>query len=544
MSEEVVTTYTLSASLDTFEKVNEYVNMDPFVKGWDEIRGYRGPSTNFKRNTTRAINKAAQIPKGPDGIPIAAYGEAAKTQARGVGGAGSKQINPGEVYRNGYGLFDVITPPYNLYELAGFYDTNYANHAAIDAKVENIVGQGYKFNTAKDVLLKLEESTNKAAGDKAKKRINRLKAELEVWLESLNEEDGFINMMEKVYTDVQAIGNGYIEVSRTIRGDIGYIGHIPASTMRVRRHRDGFVQIVGGKVIYFRNFGAKNANPVTDDPRPNEIIHIKEYSPLNTFYGVPDIVSALGALVGDQMASQYNIDYFENKAVPRYIILVKGAKLDSESEERLFRFFQTSLKGNHHRTLYIPLPVDSEGNKIEFEMHAVENTAQEASFGEFRKQNRDEILLAHQIPLSKLGGTDAASISGALSQDRTFKEQVSRPAQRHLQKILSKIISEKTDIVTLAFEELTLTDEDAEAQILERYIRNQIMVPNEARERIGLPSRDGGEKPFEPTPRQAADAKNNAAQSDSRATDRTNNASDSANTNTGRNAKGSGRAAS
>jgi hypothetical protein len=31
--------------------------------------------------------------------------------------AGSKQINPGTVYRNGYGLFDVITPPYNMYEL-------------------------------------------------------------------------------------------------------------------------------------------------------------------------------------------------------------------------------------------------------------------------------------------------------------------------------------------------------------------------------------------------------------------------------------------
>ena len=51
------------------------------------------------------------------------------------------------------------------------------------------------------------------------------------------------------------------------------------------------------------------------------------------------------AIKGDQFAAQYNIDYFENKAVPRYIVTVKGAQLSPESEERLFRFLQTGLRG-------------------------------------------------------------------------------------------------------------------------------------------------------------------------------------------------------
>jgi phage portal protein BeeE len=50
------------------------------------------------------------------------------------------------------------------------------------------------------------------------------------------------------------------------------------------------------RLFTFRNFGAKNPNPVTSDPRPNEIIHIKQYSPLNTFYGIPDIISAVSSL--------------------------------------------------------------------------------------------------------------------------------------------------------------------------------------------------------------------------------------------------------
>ncbi len=71
--------------------------------------------------------------------------------------------------------------------------------------------------------------------------------------------------------------------------DVAAFKDIPATTVRVRRLRDGFVQIIGQKVVYFRNFAAKNPNPMGTDPRPNEIIHLKEYSPLNTFYGIPDI---------------------------------------------------------------------------------------------------------------------------------------------------------------------------------------------------------------------------------------------------------------
>jgi capsid portal protein len=48
----------------------------------------------------------------------------------------------------------------------------------------------------------------------------------------------------KFYTDVQATGNGYLEIGRKVTGEIGYIGHIPSATIRVRRLRDGFVQIV------------------------------------------------------------------------------------------------------------------------------------------------------------------------------------------------------------------------------------------------------------------------------------------------------------
>lgn len=522
-----------------------FKDQDPFNKEWNDLKDLIGIEKNFKRRSDRIAKAdyAIDTTVGYNNVDVnsSGYQDSALAINRGRDGAYSKEINPGRVYRNGYGIFDVITPPWNLYELASFYDTSFANHAAIDAKVENIVGLGYDFEVSKRTMMVLEEHGNASAADKARKRLERAKIEMRDWLETLNDDDSFTNTMMKFYTDVQTTGNGYLEIGRTVKGEIGYIGHIPATTMRVRRLRDGYIQIIGNKVVYFRNFGAKNANPITNDPRPNEILHYKEYSPLNTFYGVPDIMSAVSSLRGDQLASQYNIDYFVNKGVPRYVVTLKGAKLSEEAEDKMFRFLQTSLKGSHHRTLYVPLPGDTDTNKVEFKMEAIETGTQEASFNEYRIRNRDDILVAHQVPLSKIGGGDSAAIAAAIAQDRTFKEQVARPAQTNLEKMIQKVIREKTDALEFKFNELTLTDEISQAQILTEYVKNKILVPNEARTVLGYPHIEGGDVPMEMTPRQATDAVANNAGTRQRDAQRKNNSSDGPTTTSGRNPKGEGR---
>jgi PBSX family phage portal protein len=519
---------------------NIFKEQDPFNRSWDDLKSLSGLDKNFKRRSDRMAKAYdMQVPKNIN-TTSPAYLDSALAINSGIDGAASKEINPGSVYRNGYGMFDVITPPWNLYELANFYDTSFANHAAIDAKVENTVGLGYDFHVSDRTIMALESNDNDSARDKARRRIEKMKIEMRDWIENLNDEESFTNLMMKVLTDYESTGNGYLEIGRTVRGEIGYIGHIPATTIRVRRLKDGFVQVIGHKVVYFRNFEATNVNPITGDPRPNEIIHFKQYSPLNTYYGIPDIMSAVSSLHGDQLASQYNIDYFSNKAVPRYVVTLKGAKLSSEAEDKLFRFLQTNLKGQSHRTLYIPLPGDTEQNKVEFKMEPIENGVQEASFNEYRLRNRDDILIAHQVPLSKIGGSDASNIAASLSQDRTFKEQVARPLQRTIEKLVNRIVKEKTDILELRFNELTLTDEIAQSQILERYVKTQIMVPNEAREVLGLPQRPDGDSPFIMSPRQATDTRANLAGNRQRDAERTNNASDSPATISGRNAQGEG----
>ena len=96
---------------------------------------------------------------------------------------------------------------------------------------------------------------------------------------------------------------------------------------------------------------------------------------------------------------------------------------------------------------------------------------------------------------------------------------------------------EKTDILEFKFNELTLTDEIAQSQILERYVKTQVMTPNEARIALRLPQRDGGDKVLDLKPQQVSSDNANRE----RDSERTNNQSDGAATVSGRNPKGEGR---
>jgi hypothetical protein len=151
----------LEARLGTTEKPeSQFKNSDPFNKSWDELKTLGGIEDNFKRRMTRQVNKAMTqegylATNANINLLSTQYLDSANADPKGRDDSGSKAINPGLVYRNGYGLFDVITPPYNLYELANFYDTSFANHAAIDAKVENVVGLGYRFDVTDRTMMSL-----------------------------------------------------------------------------------------------------------------------------------------------------------------------------------------------------------------------------------------------------------------------------------------------------------------------------------------------------------------------------------------------------
>ena len=413
----------------------------------------------------------------------------------GEDGTASKYVDPLVV--NGYSLWDIINPPYDLDNLAHLYDQSSIHYAAINARVMNTVGLGYEFTETLKAKRKLEKvQGDKTKVDKVRKSFQDLKEELDDTFESLNIEETLIETLVRVWQDVLTIGNGYLEIGRNNAGKIGYIGHIPATMVRVRRKRDGFVQISRSnkiQAVFFRNFqDLETPDPINMDPKPNEIIHFKMYSPNHTYYGIPSAVSAAAAIIGDKFAKEYNIDYFENKAIPRYAVIIKGAKISQKSKQELVNYFRNEVKGRNHGTLIIPIPA-SIGSDTDIKFEKLEAGIQDASFDKYRKSNRDEILIANRVPAPKVGVYDNANLAVSRDADKTFKMQVIGPDQAVIEKKINRIVSEFTDLMQFKLKKIDLMDEEMESRIFDRYLRAEVITPNEVRNKVGLPERADGD---------------------------------------------------
>jgi len=413
----------------------------------------------------------------------------------GVGGASTKYEDP--LMIDGYGLFNVSVPPYDIDSLSVLYDECGFLHATVDARVMNTVGLGYDWKPTSKAQKRVSRSASNTEKAERVRQMHQTEMDkLETIFESLNEEETLTETMIKVWTDVLVTGNGYIEIGRTNSGKIGYLGHIPSKLMRVRKDRDGFVQLANRMAIFFRNFeDFTTPDPINDDPSPNEVLHFKMYSPNHTYYGIPPSVSVISAIVGDKFAKEYNIDYFENKAIPRYAIVLKGVKLSEASKRELINYFKKEVKGRNHGTLVVPIPATiGANNDADIRFEKLETGVQEGSFDQYRKSNRDEIISAYRVPPTKVGVFDNANMAVARDADKTFKTQVVSPDQVIAEKKLNRIVAEFSDLFLFFFKQLDIIDEDLRSRINDRYLRTEVLTPNEVRGQLSLPAIPGGDE--------------------------------------------------
>jgi PBSX family phage portal protein len=452
---------------------------DPFSKKASELKLKTSGKNSIKPSLAKKATRLEKVYQG-------------KTAS----GAPVKSKQKFEETASGYGYLEVVQPHYNLDYLAALYEASSTNSAAIRAKAANVVGLGYTLVESNKTKRKFDDlQSDEDALAKYRVKVNKIRDAVMDMLDDFNEEDDFNEVLLKAYIDYEATGQGYIEIGRGDDGQIGMIAHAPATTIRVRRERDGFVQIVSNDAVFFRNFGdTTTPNPIGNDPEPNELIVIKKYTPTNTYYGIPDIISAKEALAGNAFAAKFNLDYFENKAVPRHLIILKGAEFSPAAEQSIVEFFETGLKGKNHRSLYVPLPGDSPDEKVEFDIKPVEAGIQDQSFQKYHDSNQSEILMAHGVPPNKVGISAGVSVASALEASRTFKDQISTPEQRRWSKKITRIIKELTEAWVFKFNEMSLTDEDTQSKIDERNVRNSIEMPNEIRARKGMPAIEKGDK--------------------------------------------------
>lgn len=337
----------------------------------------------------------------------------------------------------------LVPPLYNPEALARLLEINTYHYRAVKTKARDAAGLGWM----------LEPIAADPAGQQ--------KADLE----------GFFNdqtppvpiTLDRCQTDYEAVGWGVLELVREdyrADGPLVAIKHIPSHTIRMHQDGNRFAQIRGLKTRWFKraefdgdvhmDTGAiHEAGSLAASSRATELLVWINYTPRSDFYGLPDIMPALGAIHGELSRRDYNIAFFDNFGVPAYAIFITGdfdeGDIDddgyTEMERAIEDHFQ-ALSNNPHSTLLLTIPTREDGQEVKVEFHRLAVDIKEASFRLYRQDNRDEVLAAHGVPPYRAGITEVGSLGQNVATETTeiYKMSVIEPRQNMIEDLFNRYI--------------------------------------------------------------------------------------------------------
>lgn len=377
---------------------------------------------------------------------------------------------------------DLISPPYPMLDLTRLPLINTFHNKCINIKATDVVGKGYRIELIEGMAKNdIQESMLKNFLKKAPESGRTFGQITNNWV-----------------TDRYTTGNGAVEIARDIKKLPVLFAHIPFYTLQA--HEDGirWCHIVRNEEVWFKRFGIEqNYNKKTGeemdsfdrDTSAHELLLLQNYTSLSDYYGIPEIISAVVAIMGNKFEADYNLQFFQNNAIPRYVIIVRGGRLDVPLKRKIKQYFLREIKNSAHATLFMELPsTDINLPKVEVDFQELDVKEKEGSFRLYRRNMIEEILVANGVPGYKLGLAIMGSLGGSLGEELidNYVNGEINPQQTEAEDMLYLVTSEFAPNYILRWNDLDIRNEEKLAKINTSYVKGTIMSLNEARKPAGL----------------------------------------------------------
>lgn len=445
---------------------------------------------------------------------------------------------------------DIIQPPYEPSQLALLLTLNAAHFRCCETKATDITAKGYELKPSDGFITGVKNFTKPEQAE-----IDEQTLLIKKFLTKVDGRKGMDALSKKLGLDFESIGWMAVEVIRNTSGEILDIKHIKAQTIKVCYNKEYkksyYIQEVGNQKVRFVNFGEKfkfsydNEESLTNEDffkevkrvrsrtvkdivlvpsdaseeyyeesagidgkdakesltfmsSANEVLMIVQDHPSTTYYGLPSIIPALASLNGNISIEDYMNQYFENNAIPRYLIILEGTTdIDDNVASVVTKFFRENIRGSAHSTLIFPVP---EG--VTVTVKPLEVGEQEASFQGTRDKNRDEIIVAHGMTPAQIGVIDAANLgSGSgLSQAENYKDRILTPRQNLFANLFWNRLFGREGLglvaVKIKFKAMDIKDENLLRLKHEVALRYGVLSINEVRYEMGYEAITGGDRAF------------------------------------------------
>lgn len=315
--------------------------------------------------------------------------------------------------------------------------------------------------------------------------------------------------------DIEATGNGYMEIMRNVEDTVMLINHADANytrllrlddpivvtrkvtrggseidvTLRARPRR--FVQNTNGKKIYFKEFGttrdldretglwAPETTRLPADKRASELYHFVGNKEPRTAYGTPRWINQLPSVLGSRKAEEHNLDFFDSGGIPPVLIVVSGGSLGTGVKESLQAHL--SPNKNKHRAAIVEAvstsgSLDSAGTvNVKVERFGAERQ-QDAMFQKYDQATEDHVRVSFRLPPLFVGKASDYNFATAYTAYMIAEAQVFSPEREEFDDIMNSTICHALGAKSYRFRSLpmTLTDVANQLKALEMVIDNLV----------------------------------------------------------------------
>lgn len=363
------------------------------------------------------------------------------------------QVTEQEAYNAG----DWITPRHDMRGLAKLVENSTILPQCIRAYKNNIAGFGIGVRYIDDV----EETPEMAAEFQRAEEI----------IELLNIEQDTKEVFEDVIEARETYGIAYLEVIRNVADEVVQIEFVKETeSVWKSRPLDPYIittywhhgqeverkkryckykQEIGGKVVYFKEFGDPRVMDMRDGKylgegetlelqyQANELL---EFAIGTEPYGTVRWIGQVLGVDGSRRAEGLNNNYFINGRHTPLMIMVKGGTLTDESFEKLQQYMN-DIKGEAGQHAFIVLETEAtdaradfdQAEKPEIEVKDLASILQKDElFQEYMDNNRRKVQSAFQLPDLYVGYTTDFNRATAQTAQEVTEEQVFQPERKSL----------------------------------------------------------------------------------------------------------------
>jgi len=395
----------------------------------------------------------------------------------------SKQISE---LKDWAGQHKLVVPPYPPSSFLTLHESNPVFWATTNQIGNDVSGLGWNLQLIEG---QTEDTTEK-------ERITN-------FLNTCVPDSSLRSLLKELVVDWGSIGYFGIEIIRNLKSEVAVLARVPADTLRIHESKKKYCQVRNEKKVWFKRFGIEEnilstSGEITVETDwkkiANELIYYRNTYQKSDFYGCPNILPAVGDVIGLIGSRDYNISFFQNYGVPESIIILKG-NWEEGTDEVIRKFLSTEIKGskNAHRTLVME---QLEGCEIEYK--PLTTTVKEGSFKLYQAACKENILIAYSMPPERVGVARVGALGGNLAEqaNEIYNNGVVEPLQTDIENIINRLLVEGLKCTKYKFKlnNLDITNKEVVVNRLAKEIEYGMSSPNEARAELGKPPYEGGDK--------------------------------------------------